>query len=152
MLRIGAACVGLLGACMLFNPDYYAADRATREFFRLPTHDQRDRFGKFDAETQYKLLLFGNDVMHPPALYLATEFAKQGPSLVPSLENKLRNERKEQAIRDIVLVLSEMDGLRVYSVSRDSALMDLLVRRTNEMHGAWREATLEMLAKIREGN
>lgn len=148
MLRMVALAFVLTAGCSWFNPDYYSANESTRDFFRLPTAEQRERFRALDLEHQYELLVFGIDAIHPPAAYLATEFAEQGEVIVPLLKKKLASEQRELAVRDIAWVLSEMDGLKIYRVSQDAELMRLLGGRANAMKGISKRQTLELMARL----
>jgi hypothetical protein len=113
------------------------------------TDEQERQFSKYNLEEQYDLYIFGNQVVHPPASYLACQFAKQGPVIVPFLKNKLKAAHEEATIRDIVLVFLWLSRLKLYDIPKDQELMGLLNQRVSNMHGIWKETTLEMLTKIR---
>lgn len=140
--------------CILFGCVSYGADvkfnKLTRDFFNNSTTDEQERqFSKYSIEEQYDLFIFGNQVVHPPATYLARQFAKQGPAVVPFLKNKLKAAQEEVTIRDIVLVFSWLAQLKLYDIPKDQELMGLLNQRVSNMHGIWKDATLEMVTKIR---
>lgn len=120
-----------------------------RDFFHLPTSEQVKRFHEYDIETQYELLVVGNQVVHPPAIYLAEEFAKQGKSIVPLLRNKLAEAKQEATVRDVVGILAEMHRLRTYDVASDANLMALVKERTAAMRGQWKPVTQHMVDEIR---
>ncbi|WP_155518285.1 hypothetical protein [Ralstonia solanacearum] len=119
-----------------------------REFFRLPTTEQVKKFQGYAPETQYELLIVGNQVVHPPALYLAEEFAKQGKSIIPFLRSKLAATKQESTVRDVVAVLAEMQRLGSYEVKGDASLMAFVEERVAGMQGQWKAATQHMLEEI----
>ena len=110
-----------------------------REFFFSQTTDEEvKRFHEYDPETQYELLIVGNQVVHPPALYLAEEFAKQGKSIVPLLRGKLAAAKQELTVRDIVLVLGDMQRLGFYDVRGNASLIALVQERIATMQSDWK--------------
>lgn len=140
----------------LFGCVSYGADvkfnNLTHDFYHMTTTDEQERqFSKYSLEEQYDIFIFGNQVVHPPATYLARQFAKQGPVIVPFLKDKLKAAQDEVTIRDIVLVFSRLAQLKLYDISNDNELMTLLDQRVNNMHGIWKDTTLEMVTKIRAG-
>jgi hypothetical protein len=102
-------------------------------FFREPMTHQLDAFTRYDLATQYEVFICGNQVIHPPATYLAQPFAKRGESVVPFLRNKLTEADDDRTIRDIIVVLTEMQRRDVYRVSDNRELMDLMNASINRM-------------------
>ncbi len=119
------------------------------DFFKNPTSEQVRLFKKYSLDEQYDIFLFGNQVVHPPAIYLARPFAEQGPTIVPFLKAKLESTQNDVTIRDIVMVFSELAELKLYSFSYDSALLVLIDKKVNDMKGIWKETTLKMVSEIR---
>jgi hypothetical protein len=115
----------------------------------MSTSEQVQKFKNYSLDEQYEIFLFGNQAVHPPAVYLANPFAEQGPIIVQFLKVKLKNARKEVTIRDIVSVFSELARMNLYDFSKDSELMGLLDRKVNDMRGIWKETTLKMISEIR---
>ncbi|MHA6881788.1 hypothetical protein [Ralstonia pseudosolanacearum] len=121
-----------------------------RDFFHLSTEAQVKKFHEYDMKTQYELVIVGNQVVHPPAIYLAEEFAEQGEAAIPFLRDKLASTKKEVTIRDIVAIFTEMHRLKSYKFSNDSSLMRLVDERVNSMQGQWKSVTVQMLQEIRK--
>jgi len=121
------------------------------DYFQLSMASQIAEFKNHSIDEQYELYIYGNQVVHPPAIYLARPFAEQGSSIVPLLSAKLRATEKETTIRDIAAVFSEVSKLKLYDFSKDPELMQLLDQRANAMHGVWKKTTLEMISQIRTG-
>ncbi len=119
-----------------------------REFFRMSTSEQIEKFSKFDLQVQYRLVVVGNQVVHPPALYLTQEFAKRGVVAIPLLSAELTNAQSELTVRDIVAILAEMRRLHVYDVKENVQLMALVRDRVASMKGQWRLLTDGMEQEI----
>ena len=123
--------------------------RMIEDFYRLSTSEQLKVFKIHSVEEQYDLFLFGNQTVHPPAVYLARPFAEQGASIVPFLKGKLIATRDETTIRDITTILTELYYLKLYNFQEDADLLDVLDQKVNLMQGIWKDTTIKMLAKIR---
>ncbi|MFZ6765912.1 hypothetical protein ACO0LM_02420 [Undibacterium sp. Di26W] len=117
-------------------------------YFRMSITEQIKQFKKYSLDEQYNLFLFGNQVMHPPAIYLAHTFAEQGPQVIPLLQKKLKVTQDELTIRDITAVFLEFSRLKTYDFSKDADLMKLLKKKTGDMHEGWKKVTLEMVSEI----
>ncbi len=48
------------------------------DFFHLPTSEQVRQFKNYSLDEQYELFIFGNQVVHAPATYLATHLRNKG--------------------------------------------------------------------------
>lgn len=144
-------CLLLLSGCISSEPEITPTDR-DREFFYMPMEEQLERFNSLGHEDQYKLLIIGNQYVHPPALHLSNEFAKQGKLVVPLLRRKLLETNSESTTRDIVAVLEAMQRLDVYKVKDDSELMTLIEGKVAAMRGQWGPVTLRMIEDIKEPN
>ncbi len=148
--KIICALIFVLYGCVS-NADDVQPSKLVGDFYRtyISTSEQIKQFKNYSLDEQYELYLFGNQVVHPPATYLAAPFAKQGPIIVPFLKAKLEATQKEVTIRDIAAVLSELARLKLYDFSRDSELMGLLERRANDMQGIWKKIVLDMISEIK---
>lgn len=126
------------------------SNKFVRDFFKMTTSEQIEKFKNYSLEEQYELFLFGNQVVHPPAIYLSRPFAEQGSSIIPFLKAKIEATDKEVTIRDIVTVFSELARLKLYNFSKDPELMGLLKRKENNMSGIWKETTLKMISEMEQ--
>lgn len=138
----------ILGGCASYFGDVQPS-KMINDFFRLSTSEQLNEFKNHNLEEQYDLFLFGNQTIHPPAIYLARSFAEQGSIIVPFLKTKLESTHDEATIRDITAIFSELSSLRLYNFQSDFGLMDLLEQKANSMQGIWKETTLKMISEIR---
>jgi len=132
-------------ACSSVSESSFPCRKYAKQFFEQPSDKRVAEFGKLDIETQYCIFLYGNQVIHPPAIYLATEFAKQ-PSVLPFVTIKLKETKDDLTIRDIVYVISELERMKLYAVGRDKDLMALLNNKANEIkNDSWKKLTIETL-------
>lgn len=119
-------------------------------FFQRPLKEQIATFDSYSLQNQYQIFICGNQAIHPPAIYLATPFAKQGAAAVPLLEKELAQAHSDQTVRDIVLVFAEMQRQRSYDVSKDTSLMRLIAKKVNGMHDPeWKAVAQGNVDKIR---
>ena len=143
-------CTLFLLGCIDYTPEI-EPNQFDREFFRLTIDERIKQFQEYDSETQYKLLIIGNQLVHPPALYLVDEFAKKGKSIVPFLRSKLAAAKLEVTVRDIVAVFSAMQRFGSYEVKDDASLMALIKERIAAMQGQWKPVTQHMFEEIQPG-
>jgi hypothetical protein len=121
-----------------------------RKFFQEMSSEEREReFKKYSLAEQYDLYIWGNQVVHPPAMYLAIMLAEEGPAIVPFFTEKLKDTTEELTIRDIASVLRYLAVLKQYDFSKDPALMELIDRRVHGMQGQWKDTTAGFVSEIR---
>lgn len=138
-------------ACSGKSESRFPCKKYADQFFKLSSNGQVNEFGKLDLQTQYCIFIYGNQVIHPPAIYLATEFAKQ-PSALPFLISKLKEAKDDLTIRDIVYAISELERMKLYAVGLDRDLMNLLYLKANEIkNGDWRKLTIETINELKKG-
>jgi hypothetical protein len=71
------------------HADGVKESKLIRHFFLDMSEDDQEReFKNYSLDEQYNLYIWGNQVVHPPAMYLAKPFAQQGPTIVPFLMKK----------------------------------------------------------------
>jgi hypothetical protein len=102
-------------------------------FYAKSLKDRISEFSQYAFDDQYVIYLYGNQVQHPPAIYLADPFAARGASIVPLLSDRLRATTEDLTIRDIVMVFSAMSRAKSYDVAGDEQLMKLLKESANRM-------------------
>jgi len=122
-------------------------------FYKLPLKERISTFKSYDLENQYIIFICGNQVVHPPAIYLAEPFAKQGSAIVPFLKVKLAQANDDLTIRDIVLVFAEMGRQHSYNVSKDVDLVKVITGKVGGMHDPdWKAAAQGNVNKILEAS
>jgi hypothetical protein len=157
--KIHNYCSALIILCMMFfllcgcrpHADNVDESPIIRDFFDNYTPDEQiDNLKKFSIEEQYNLYIWGKQVLHPSAGYLAFPFAEQGPIIIPYLTDKLNTTKDDHTIRDISFVLKCMSDYNKYDFSNDAQLMDLLDRRVNSMKEPWKDVTQKYISDIRK--
>jgi hypothetical protein len=133
--------------CMSSAPDL-RPNVMVSDFFQMPIREQVKEFREYTLDQQYELLRFGNEVVHPPASYLVSEFAEQGKEIVPFLKSKLKSVQTEVNVRDIVQVFWYLAKSKRSEFLKDQELIDSLGQQVQEMRGIWREYTLSMYNEI----
>lgn len=122
---------------------------AAREFYRQPTSMQQKTLRQHPLEEQLDLFLFGNQVRHPPAIYLARCFALNGMQAVELLRSRLKEANDDLTVRDIAMLLATIDAMKQYDVANDAELMAALKSRAAKMRDAgWRDTTEQKIASI----
>jgi len=146
----------LLYACTVAGC-FHAADRALDKqcsdladsFFHQPFRAQIEEFGRRSLEDQYTLLICGNQVIHPPALYLVRPMAQQGQAAAVFLKQKLLAATDDLTIRDIVMVFVDMNRNHDFDVAGDKDLMALIDSRARSMKDpGWKNFVNQRVAEI----
>lgn len=146
----------LVASCKVYrfsssNPELVACETLAATFFRNPLKQRINEFKTHDLKTQYQIYLCGNQYMHPPAL-LAPEFALGGEPVANFLREKLLQTKVEATIRDIALVLVEMQRQDTYYVKGDGLLVQLLDEKIRSIQDDfWQKFCSDLLEEI-EGN
>jgi len=117
-------------------------------FFRKSDEVQMAKFSAYPLEKKYVVFICGNQVIHPPRLYLAGMLAQEGAEVVDFLKDKLKKTSGDLTIRDIIYVFSEMDRLGTYDIADDDELVTLLANSVNRMKTDWKTVTEKTLRGI----
>ena len=120
-------------------------------FFKMPPSEQIKIFSSYTIEDQYSIYICGNQIFHPPAIYIARPFATQGNLAADFLKTRLLQTKDDLTIRDIVFVFEEMNRQKTYNVRKDGDLMKLIKDRIDGMNNKdWKRTTEEMLQEMKE--
>ena len=149
----------ILFGCMLPIPRLGAnelddnTNKFCHKFFnKYDSDEQEKQFQNYNIDEQYVLLIYGNQAVHPPVMWLITEFAKQGEIIVPFIRVKLENTNNELTIRDIIYTFEELARLKLYDFSKDPRLMELIEKRANGMKSPWKDIVCNMVSRIKNKN
>jgi hypothetical protein len=119
---------------------WHAHQSVVDAFYAKSLKERISAFPQYSFDEQYAIYLYGNQVQHPPAIYLADPFAAQGQSIVLPLSDHLKAATDDLTIRDLVMVFSAMSRERTYNVAGDERLMKLLRESAGRMkHSGWKE-------------
>jgi hypothetical protein len=122
---------------------------AARAFFAQPTNEQMKTFRQHALAEQLELYFYGNQVRHPPAIYLARCFALNGEPAVDLLRAKLGSKNSDLTVRDISTLLATISAMGKYNVSKDMGLMRLLRTQVANMQDqGWRDTAERKMANI----
>lgn len=120
-----------------------------RKFYEQPVVEQLRTLRQHPLPEQLDLYFFGNQVRHPPAIYLARCFALNGAAAVALLDSKLGVDSDDLAVRDITALLATIDAMGTYDVAGNEKLMTALRRRVENMKDdAWRDTAQKKLASV----
>ena len=137
----------LLIGCVSNGPDM-KYEKMISTFFKMTSTEQIEQFSGYRLDEQYEIFIFGNQVVHPPAVYLAEPFAEGGVDIIPFLKSKLESTQKDVTIRDIVTIFSEMRRLKIHDFSKDQGLIELIENKVNAMDGIWKDTAQKMVSEI----
>jgi hypothetical protein len=133
----------LVGCCGLpvEPPTPQTCDALYSEFFEKLNSAQREvEFSHLEIERKYDVYICGNQRVHPPTIYLAEVFARDGASVVQFLRKKLLATPNDNTIRDIVSVFGWMQRLGTYNVADDKLLFEQIKARASEINDDfWRK-------------
>ncbi len=132
---------------------------AARAFYAQPAAEQMMTFRQHALGEQLDLYFYGNQIRHPPAIYLARCFALSGERAVDLLRAKLSSKNDDLTVRDISALLAAIDAMGKYDVSKDAELMSALRSQVANMQDqGWRDtaekkiASIESYQGVAEGN
>jgi len=143
----------LLAAVLLTGCPYSGVEganvSAARAFYGQPTTEQMRTFRQHTLSEQLDLYFYGNQVRHPPAIYLARCFALSGKGAVEFLRSRLTSKNDDLTVRDISALLAAIDSMGKYDVSKDVQLMDALrMQVANMQDQGWRDTAEKKIASI----
>jgi DNA topoisomerase IA len=122
-------------------------------FYAKSLKERISTFPRYSFDDQYAIYLFGNQVQHPPAIYLADPFAARGQSIVLALSDRLKAATYDLTIRDIVMVFSAMSRDKTYNVVGDERLMKLLRESAKRMKkSGWKQIVEKEISGLKDVN
>lgn len=131
---------------------YSCSDLIDEIYGKKSLQYRENDFSNYDIDMQYAVYICGMQFIHPPMMYLAGLFAKEGNKAVGFLKTKLMEANDDLTIRDLILVFNRMSWLKTYDVANDDELMHLISDRVGGMKDpGWKQTTLEMIAEIKKG-
>lgn len=120
-----------------------------RDFFRQPVVERMRTFRARPLDMQLALFFYGNQKIHPPALYLADCFALNGAAGAALLRERLGVAGSDLDTRDIAALLDAIQTMGTHDVRHDSLLMDRLNGRIASMSDpGWKDAASSLLQRI----
>lgn len=134
-LSLGTAIILLASSC---KPEagqdaWYLHQEVVDQFYSKPLKERIATFSEYSFDQQYAIYLYGNQVQHPPAIYLIDALAANGQKIVAPLSARLAASEDDLTIRDLVMVFAAMNRLEIYDVAQDEPLMRQLADATARM-------------------
>ncbi len=124
--------------CSKLAPEFFTGHRVFSAFPGMP------------LDEKYRAYICGMQTIRPPLIALAPLFANEGRNAVPFLMDKLQETRSDVTVRDILLVLLEMQINNSYSVAKNDEVMTQLAKRIEALDSASaRDRGRVVLAQIR---
>lgn len=121
-----------------------------KAFYRLPVLQRMAAFRSYNLSEQLDIFFYGNQVRHPPAQELAVCYALSGPPGARLLRERLAKSNTDLDVRDIALLLEEMQRYGTYDVRGDAIMMDRLENRIASMQDrGWQDTAVNFLKEIR---
>jgi hypothetical protein len=122
------------------------------QFYSKPMKERLATFAEYSFDQQYAIYLYGNQVQHPPAIYLIDAFAANGQEIVAPLSARLAASDDDPTIRDLVMVFAAMNRQKKYNVAQDESLMRQLTEATSRMKETdWKKIVERELSTVRSG-
>ena len=117
-----------------------------KQFFRDDIRTRMERLETYPLEQQWRIFLYGNQVVHPPNKTLALPIAKQGKPALDYILEQLEQPQHELDYRDALVVFDRMQEGGYYNVCGDEPAMDAIRRNESRIsHTGWREVYRHML-------
>lgn len=116
------------------------------DFFNGEIRSRVERLETYPLEQQYRIFLYGNQTIHPPATGLALPLARKGKPALDYILEQLSKSENDLDFRDSLVVFQMMQWGGHYNVCADVAAMEVI--KSNKMrihHAAWRNVYSQML-------
>lgn len=130
-----------------------AVSSGEASFFEGDIHTRLDRLEKYPLEQQYRIYLYGNQVIHPPATGLAIPLAKKGKPALHFILNELKKSQNDLDFRDSLIVVQSMQSGGYYDVCGDSVSMSALRENQAKIRNpGWQRVYEQMLYDVCKTN
>lgn len=103
------------------------------DLFDLPLQKQHEEFMKLPIEEQFKVYVYAMTKRHPPDLSFAEDIASRGPTIIPFLLGKLKEEPRESVQQKIILIFEMMTWRHKLDLSENGELITTLNRVISSM-------------------
>lgn len=119
------------------------------QFFKGAIKTRLERMEGYPLDQQYRIYLYGNQVIHPPATGLAIPLAKKGKPALDFILNELHGSKNDLDFRDSLVVIQTMQWGGYYDVCGDATAMDAIRKNQGKIRNpAWRKVYGQMLDDV----
>ncbi|UVT16494.1 MAG: hypothetical protein H8K04_02705 [Nitrospira sp.] len=116
------------------------------QFFAEGFESRIERLEKYPLDQQYKIFLYGNQIVHPPLTGLALPRAKRGQPALEFILEKLDHSRNDLDFRDSLVVFQHMQWGGYYNICGDTVAMNKIKANEDKIRNAdWRGVYNQML-------
>lgn len=141
VLTITLVVVVLQGGC--------SAQMLERDFFDGAIATRNERLTGYSMEDQWKIFLYGNQVIHPPVMTLASPLARRGGSMFRFILSRLEITDRDLDYRDSLTVFQSMQQHGDYLVCEDIDAMKTIQSNQQKIRNLdWRRVYGEMLSRL----
>jgi hypothetical protein len=125
-------------------------EKSIRSFFANQQRSTRiEAFRAYPPRQQVQIFLFGNQVIHPPAKFLADCFALGGKDAVAAVRAKLEVAGSDLDTRDLSKLLLAIQESGTYNVRQDGPLLRQLALRISVMReDGWKDTAEQFFDRI----
>ena len=122
-----------------------------RSFFREDIMTRNQRLTTYPMLEQWKIFLYGNQIIHPPVTGLAEPLAQQGEPMLRFILKELESSRNDLDYRDSLVVFWLMQQHGIYPVCNDEEVMQKITANQWRIRDSgWRQIYIETLGGICE--
>ena len=133
----------VVAACFDKPPEKY------RSFFSLPLQETDDSLLTYPIDDQVEIYLWGMTNVHPPLMHLAEPLAKNGPTAVEAIRDRLQEQGHRDYTRFALIYALEWIACDSPDLTQDTVLItQLRVVISNMRPGHWKDRATEALQRI----
>lgn len=127
----------------------YSAQTLERTFFQGEISTRNQRLAGYSMEEQWRIFLYGNQVIHPPATGLAEVLARQGEPMLKLILKSLESTKSDLDYRDSMVVFQMMQWHGDYAICASADVLARIKSNQGRIGSSdWRRVYGEMLAEL----
>lgn len=116
-----------------------------KEFFKGDPQTRVERLRGYSLDEQWRIFVYGNQVVHPPIRELAIPIAERGKEALRFILRELEDSRGDLNFRDSMVVFEKMQKKGYYDVCADDSAMERIRKNEEKIeYRGWRELYREM--------
>lgn len=116
------------------------------QFFAEGFQSRTERLERYPLDQQYKIFLYGNQIVHPPLTDLAIPIAKRGQTALDYILKELDHSQNDLDYRDSMVVFQTMQWGGYYNICRNSVAINRIKGNENRIRNVeWRNIYSQML-------
>ncbi len=117
-----------------------------KQFFSGDIPTRMERLEAYPLDQQWRIFLYGNQVIHPSIKSMALPIAKKGKLALDYILQELKHSRNEPDYRDSLVVFERMQQGGYYDICSDGAAMtEIIANKDKITHLGWRGLYEEVL-------